>query len=92
MADLQNRISQVTSENNDLEFDEAIQRHAPLKQRYVHANQVPFIIKIVNKEILKRSRLRKKCLNTKGDYDRKTYDKSRNLCVSLIRRENRKLL
>ena len=39
MADFQNRISQVTSENNDLEFDifkavlnQAIQKHAPIKQ------------------------------------------------------------
>ena len=47
MADFQNRISQVTSENNDLEFDifkavltDAIQRHAPLKQRYIRVNQL----------------------------------------------------
>ena len=39
MADVQNRISQVTSENNDLESDvfkalnEAIQRHVPIKKR-----------------------------------------------------------
>ena len=39
MADFQNRISQVTSENNELEFDifkaalnQAIQKHAPIKQ------------------------------------------------------------
>ena len=39
MADFQNRISQVTSENNDLEFDifkavlnQAIQKRAPIKQ------------------------------------------------------------
>ena len=45
MADVQNRISQVTYENNNLEFDifkavlnEAIQKHAPIKQRYVRAN------------------------------------------------------
>ena len=45
MADFQNRISQVTSENNDLEFDifeavlnQAIQKQAPIKQRYVRAN------------------------------------------------------
>ena len=55
MADVQNRISQVTSENNELEFDifktalnEVIQRHAPIKQRYVRANQVPFINKKIN--------------------------------------------
>ena len=55
MADFQNRISQVTSENSDLEFDifkavlnQAIQKHAPIKQRYVRANQAPFI----NKKLL----------------------------------------
>ena len=39
MANVQNKISQVTSENNYLEFDvfkavlnEAIQKHAPIKQ------------------------------------------------------------
>ena len=65
MADVQNRISQVTSENNDLEFDlfkaalnDAIQRHAPIKQRYVRANQTSFINKTINKEIMKRSQLR----------------------------------
>ena len=92
MADFQNIISQVTSENSDLEFDifkavlnQAIQKHAPIKQRYVRANQAPFINKTINKEIMKRSRLRNKFLNTKSDIDRKAYNKQRNLCVSLIR-------
>ena len=60
MADVQNRISQVTSENNELEFDifkialdKVIQRHAPVKQRYVCANQAPFINKKIIKEIMK---------------------------------------
>ena len=78
MADVQNRISYVTSENNDLEFDlfkaalnETIQRHAPIKQQYVRANQAPFINKTINKEIMKSSQLRNKFLNTKSDIDRK---------------------
>ena len=61
MTDVQNRISQVISENNNLEFDlfkaalnEAIKRHAPIKQRYVQANQAPFINKAICKEIMKR--------------------------------------
>ena len=96
MADFQNTISQVTSENNDHEFDifkailnQAIQKHAPIKQQYVHANQAPFINKTINKEIMKRSRLRNKFLNTKSDIDRKAYNKQCNLCVSLIRREKK---
>ena len=45
MVNVQNRISQVTFENNELEFDlfkaalnEAIKRHALIKQQYVRAN------------------------------------------------------
>ena len=93
---VQNKISQVTSENNDLEFDlfkealhEAFQRHAPIKQRYVCANQAPFINKTINEEIMERSRLRNKFLRTKSDIDKKAYNKQRNLCVSLIRREKK---
>ena len=70
-------------------FNEAIQRHAPIKKRYVRANQAPFINKKINKEIMKRSRLRNKFLNTKKDIDRKAYNKQRNLCVSLIRSEKK---
>ena len=72
MADFQNRISQVTSENNDLEFDifkavlhQAIQKHVPIKQRYVRANQAVFINKTINKENMKRSQLRNKIFKHK---------------------------
>ena len=96
MLDVKNSIIQVTSENNDLEIDrfkaaldEAIQRHAPIKKRYVRANQAPFINKKINKEIMKRSSLRNKFLNTKNDIDREAYNKQHNLCVSLIRSEKK---
>ena len=52
MLDVKNSILQMTSENNDLEFDqfktalhEAIQRYVPIKKRYVRANQASFIKK-----------------------------------------------
>ena len=38
---------------------------------------------------MKRSRLRNKFLNTKSDIGRKAYNKQRNFCVSLIRREKK---
>ena len=95
---VKNSIIQMTSERNNLEFDrfktaldKAIQRHAPIKKRYVRANQAPFVNKKINKEIMKRSRLRNKFLNTKSDTDRKAYNKQRNLCVSLIRSEKKNL-
>ena len=56
MFDAKNSIIQMTSERNNLEFDrfktgldEAIQRHAPTKRRYVRKNHTPFINKKINK-------------------------------------------
>ena len=43
--------------------------------------------KKLSKEIMKRSRLRNKFLNTKSDIDRKAYNKQRNYVVSLLRNE-----
>ena len=83
----------MTSEDNDLEFDrfnktahdEAIQRYAPIKNRYVRVNQAPFTNKKIKKDIMKRSPLRNKVLNKKCDTDKKAYNKQRSFCVSLIR-------
>ena len=64
-----------------------LDKHAPLKKRYVRANQSPFMNKKLSKEIMKRSRLRNKFLNIKSDTDRKAYNKQRNYVVSLLRNE-----
>ena len=45
--------------------------------------------KKLSKEIMKRSRLRNKFLNTKSDIDRKAYNKQRNYVVSLLRNEKK---
>ena len=44
---------------------------------------------IYGKEIMKRSRLRNKFLNTRSDLDRKAYNKQRNYVVSLSRKEKK---
>ena len=96
MFDVKNSIIQMTSENNDLEFDgfksaidEAIPIHASIKKRYVWVNQAPFINKKLNKEVMKRSCLRNTFLNTKSDIGRKAYYKENDLCVSMIRSEKK---
>ena len=66
-----------------------LEKHAPTKKKYVRANQAPFITKTLSKEIMKRSRLRNKFLNTKSDIDRKAYNKQRNYVVSLLRKAKR---
>ena len=52
-------LFQMTSEYSNLEFDrfkvvldEVVQRHAPIKMRYLRANQAPLINKKINHEEL----------------------------------------
>ena len=66
-----------------------LEKHAPSKARYTRANQAPYMNKKLSKEIMKRSRLRNKFLNTKSDLDRKAYNKQRNYVVSLMRKEKK---
>ena len=64
-----------------------LEKHAPLKKRYVNVNQSPFINKKISKEIMKKSRMGKKFLNAKIDIDRKANNKQRNHVVSLLKNE-----
>ena len=66
-----------------------LEKHLRTKKKYVRANQAPFITKTLNKEIMKRSLLRKKFLNTKSDIDRKAYNKQPNYVVSPLRKEKK---
>ena len=95
--DVQSSILREYSQNETLEYelfkrkvDYVLEKHAPIKKRYVRANQAPFIDKTINRHIMKRSRLRNKFLNSKSDIDRKAYNAQRNLCVSLIRQAKKK--
>ena len=45
--------------------------------------------KKLSKEIMTRFRLRNKSLKTKTDANRKAYNKRKNYCLSLFRRENK---
>ena len=99
MFDVKNSIIQRTSENNNLQldrfksaFEETMQRPAPMKKQYARAKPGSFTNKKIKKEIIKRSRLRNKFLNTKSDINRKTYNKQCNLCVSLIKSEKKNFI
>ena len=82
-CDLQNVPFKILKESVNITLD----KHVPLKKRYVRANQFPFISKKLSEEIMKRSRLRSKFLNTQNDIDRKAYNKQRNYVISLLRNE-----
>ena len=60
-------------------------KYAPIKKKYIRANEAPFMTKNLHKEIMKRSRLRNKYLKSKSLTDRKNYNVQRNFCKKLLR-------
>ena len=63
-----------------------LNKKAPKKQKYVRANQGPLTNKTLQKEIMKRSRLRNIFLKPKTESEKIAYDKQRNHCVGLTRK------
>ena len=75
--------------NNDDGFNrfckisiDTLNSFAPIKNKFVRANQMPFITKELSKEIMKRSRLRNNFLRKKTDETHKLHVKQRNVCLS----------
>ena len=63
-------------------FIEILNKHAPMKQKYLRANQGRFMTKDLHKAIMKRSRLRNKVLRYGTDISKEEYKNRINLCVS----------
>ena len=60
-------------------------KHAPIKQKYLPANEAPFMIKEFQREIMKRSRIRNNFLRTKSQEDRLKYNMQQNFYKKLLR-------
>ena len=82
-------FSQISFGTFKSTVDKILQKHAPIKKRYVRANQASFINSKIHKEIMRRTRLRNKFINFKTNADRIACNKQRNCCVSLIRKEKK---
>ena len=65
---------------------EILNSHAPLKQKYVRANDNPFITKALRKEHMKRSNLRNIYLKDRTEENHSAFKLQRNKCVSLLRK------
>ena len=76
----------------DLQYtlQRVLDKHAPLKKRYVRANQQNFMHKGLNQAIMVKSRLRNEYLESKSEIDKQRYNKQRNYCVKLLRLKKQK--
>ena len=70
-------------------FENILQRHAPLKTKYVRANNKPHISKNLRKAIMKRSQLKSLANKTNTPEDVANYKRQRNLVVTLNREEKK---
>ena len=60
--------------------------HAPLKMKYIRANDQPFMTKELRKEHMKRTRLHNKYRKNKSEANERAYKQQRNLCVHLLKK------
>ena len=61
--------------------------HAPWKQKFIRANEVPYMTKKLRKAIMTRSRLANKYHITKSLTDKEIFKKHKNYCNRLYKRE-----
>ena len=69
-----------------------LNEHAPMKKRYIRANNAPFMNKELCKAIMTRSRLRNIFLKLKTNESREAYKIQRNYCVKLLRKTKKLLV
>ena len=84
-------LSPELSENEDYGAFEAVvmgvlNEHAPVKKKYIRANDGPFMTKALRKEHMHRTKLRNKYNGSRTEENLKAFKKQRNKCVKLLRR------
>ena len=78
-------IKTCVSDKNDINsFKETVisvfNKHAPIKRKYIRANEAALMTKNLHKEIMKQWRLRNKYSKVKSLTDRKNHNMQRNFC------------
>ena len=67
-------------------FINIVNKHAPLKKKFIRGNQAPFMTRNLREEIYTRSRFRNKFCKNPTKENEKLYKKQRNKCVTLRRK------
>ena len=93
-SELTNILDLNIHESRNIEFFKNIflkvlNKHAPIKTKYLRANHSPFVTKELSKAIMLRSKLRNQYLKCKSEEARARFKIQRNLCVTLLRKAKR---
>ena len=93
-SEITNGLDLNNSESRNIEFFKNIvlkvlNKHAPIKMKYLRANHSPFVNKELSKVIMLRSKLRNQSLKCKSKEARACFKIQRNLCVTLLGKAKR---
>ena len=92
--DLQTKLNEQNHKIDYNQFEnifmEVLDKHAPMKEKYICDNNGQFMNKILSKAIMNRSQLRNKFLKHPDVTNRVNYTKQRNYCVNILKREKKK--
>ena len=89
---LNEKLSEGISKYESFEtsFIEVLNKHDPLRKKFLRTSHAPYIKKTLRKATMRRSQLETKYLKTKTQTDLKLYKKHKNVCSKLYKRERRK--
>ena len=93
--ELEENLNNIMIHNTKYELFEStflkvLDKHAPMKQKYVRANNASFMNKALSKAIMIRSRFRNNFLRNPTKLNKIEYNKQRNYCLNLLRKEKKK--
>ena len=74
----------------EVTFLKILEKHAPMKQKVLRANDKPYMTKALRKAIMRRSTLKNKYLKDKSDESLKAFKKQKNYTKRLAKRERTK--
>ena len=67
-----------------------LNKHAPMKKKYVRGNNAPFMNQTLAKAFMHRSKLKSKYNMNPTEGNKRVYNQHRNYCVSLLKKEKKK--
>ena len=74
----------------EVTFLRVLEKHAPMKQKVLRANDKPYMTKVLRNAIMRRSVLRNRYLKDKSDESLKMFKKQKNYTKRLAKRERTK--
>ena len=96
--DLENFLNEIRTKMQSIDkyetfeekFLKVLNKHAPLKKKFIRANHVPYMTKNLCKAIMKRSQLENKYIRNSAVENMNKYKKHKNFCSKLYKKERKK--